>query len=100
MNTDEAIARAAERAQGRCECRGQCDLEHRGRCGNLDRQRLLLGGEERLEARKMTRRDSNLGPQHFKMLCPGCLKTYSPAAARQRSSRALTEDARSFIDRL
>ena len=78
------------RADGRCECRGQCGKHGRQRCATrFGQARLLEGGTDSpVFGKRVVGRPSKAS--HVAMICEACSKTYQgiPASSREKDARS------------
>lgn len=66
-----------ERANGRCQCRGQCGAHAGKRCPTFKGQSELFGGPvEKLYEVSVLKRGKPTKPIHVRYICGACKKTY------------------------
>ncbi|QIG61582.1 HNH endonuclease [Mycobacterium phage Ximenita] len=91
---------ALSRADGRCECEGDCGRSHRfgihDRCGNIHGRPALHGADKMvsLQVVPLDGDDRNLGDRNMIAFCQSCLKrhrTKLKAAADKRAARLAIE---------
>ncbi|ASR85571.1 HNH endonuclease [Mycobacterium phage Krueger] len=91
---------ALTRADGRCECEGECGRSHRfgihDRCGNTHGRTALHGPDKRvsLQVVPLDGDDRNLGDRNVIAFCQSCLKRHRSklkAAADKRAARLAIE---------
>ncbi|MFI2426543.1 hypothetical protein ACH5A7_21010 [Streptomyces sp. NPDC018955] len=86
-----------ERAQGRCECTGECGRPHTGRCTNLHGQRSYSTGTKVvLTVAHLDHTPENCDPANLRAMCQGCHLHYDrdhhreTAAATRRAALEAT----------
>lgn len=82
------------RALGRCECRGECDVDHLRRCEALNGQpHPLTGSTVVLTVAHLDHTPENCDPANLRAMCQGCHLRYDrqhhAETARATRARAL-----------
>ena len=81
------------RAGGRCECAGECDRGHLGRCPAVHGQRHpVTGSRVVLTTAHLDRRPENCADANLRAMCQRCHLSYD--AAQHAANRAATRASR------
>lgn len=93
-----SVAIRHDRAQGRCECRGECGRgTHVGRCPNRNGEPAYgTGSKVVLTTAHLDHTPENCDPANLRAFCQGCHLHYDRdhhAETRARTRRAEIEDA-------
>ncbi|ASR85078.1 HNH endonuclease [Mycobacterium phage PhelpsODU] len=97
---------ALSRADGRCECEGDCGRSHRfgihDRCGNIHGRPALHGADRvvSLQVVPLDGNDRNLADRNVIAFCQACLKRHRAklkAAAEKRAEREAVEAQHSAL---
>lgn len=77
-----ACAEARKRAKNRCECRGECQRGHPGRCELLDGESdRIPGGPVVLKPVAINHNNDDLRPDNIRLYCQLCRQRHDAEAA-------------------
>lgn len=81
------------RAEGRCECIGECGTSHSGRCPNRNgRPSVVTGSRVVLTVAHLDHTPENCDPNNLRAMCQGCHLRYD--REHHAETRAATERAK------
>lgn len=85
------------RAGGRCECTGECGIDHGGRCHLRHGERLTEKARVVLTTAHLDHTPENCAPENLRAMCQGCHLRYDrdhhAETARSTREKALRETA-------